>query len=114
MANYDELFTRRLGGGKRTYYFDVKQDTNGEKYAVISESTRKEGDRKMRNRVMIWKEDFRDLFECLRDMEDFLEEEMEAEDARKAAEEEADYEVGDSREPRKGPEYQASSRSEVG
>ena len=82
MPNFDELFTRKLGGGKRTYYLDVKQDSNGEKYVVISESTRKDGDRKMRNRVMVWKEDFHDLFDCLKDMEAFL-----AEDIRKADEE---------------------------
>ncbi len=72
MPNYDELFTRRFGGGKRTYYLDVKKDSNGDKYIVISESTRKEGERKMRNRVMVWREDFHDLFNSLREMADFL------------------------------------------
>ena len=78
MPNYEELFTRRFGGGKRTYYMDVKKDTNGEKYVVISESTRKEGDKKLRNRVMVWKEDFETLFDCLREMESYLTEEIEA------------------------------------
>jgi len=82
MANHIELFTRRFGGGKRTYYMDVKQDSNGERYIVISESTRKEGDRKMRNRVMVWKEDFENLFDCLEEMRDFLDEEIEAERRR--------------------------------
>lgn len=76
MANHEELFTRRFGGGKRTYYVDVKRDTNGEKYVVISESTRKEGDRKMRNRVMVWKEDFTDLFAAMEDMKQFLASEL--------------------------------------
>ena len=73
MANHHELFTRRFGGGKRTYYLDVKRDSNGERYVVISESTRKEGDRKMRNRVMVWKEDFETFFDCLEEMRDYLE-----------------------------------------
>lgn len=72
MPNYEEVFTRRFGGGKRTYYLDVKKDTNGERYIVISESTRKDGDRKMRNRVMVWKEDFEALFDCMAEMEEFL------------------------------------------
>ncbi|MBI5153768.1 DUF3276 family protein [Candidatus Poribacteria bacterium] len=72
MANYEELFTRRFGGGKRTYYLDVKRDSNGDKYVVISESTRKEGERKMRNRVMVWREDFENLFNAMREMESFL------------------------------------------
>lgn len=76
MPNYEELFTRRFGGGKRTYYLDVKRDTNGEKYIVISESTRKEGDKKMRNRVMVWKEDFHSLFDSMKDMAKFLEAEL--------------------------------------
>lgn len=72
MPNLEELFTRRFGGGKRTYYLDVKRDSKGDRYIVISESTRKEGDRKMRSRVMVWKEDFHDLFDCLREMEEYL------------------------------------------
>ena len=80
MPNFEELFTRRFGGGKRTYYFDVKRDTNGDKYIVISESTRKEGDKKMRNRVMVWKEDFRALFEAMREMEEFVGDEVAAAD----------------------------------
>lgn len=72
MANHEELFTRRFGGGKRTYYLDVKRDTNGDRYIVISESTRKDGDKKLRNRVMVWREDFGDLFEALHDLEAFV------------------------------------------
>ncbi|MCB2155026.1 PUR family DNA/RNA-binding protein [bacterium] len=82
MPNYEELFTRRFGGGKRTYYLDVKKDTNGEKYVVISESTRKDGDKKLRNRVMVWKEDFEILFDCLREMESYLADEIEAQRSR--------------------------------
>jgi hypothetical protein len=88
MPNYQELFTRRFGGGKRTYYLDVKQDTNGDKYIVISESTRKDGDRKMRNRVMVWKEDFHSLFESLREMSEFLGDEIVAYDDEEDEEEE--------------------------
>jgi hypothetical protein len=80
MPNFEELFTRRFGGGKRTYYLDVKRDTNGDKYIVISESTRKEGDKKMRNRVMVWKEDFRALFEAMREMEEFVGDQIAAAD----------------------------------
>ena len=75
MPNQDELFTRRFGGGKRTYYLDVKRDTNGERYVVISESTRKGTEKKMRNRVMVWKEDFDDLFQCMLEMQDYLQRE---------------------------------------
>ncbi|MDX1973307.1 MAG: DUF3276 family protein [Candidatus Sumerlaeia bacterium] len=84
MANYDELFTAKFGGGKRKYYLDVKKDQRGEKYIVISESSRKEGDQKMRNRVMIWKEDFLDFLDAIDDLHDFLEDEnlLDPEDRR--------------------------------
>ena len=81
MANTDEVFTRRFGGGKRTYYLDVKRDSNGERYIVISESTRKEGDRRLRNRVMVWKEDFNDLFDCMQEMKKYMECETQEEDS---------------------------------
>lgn len=72
-ANQNEIFSRRFGGGKRTYYVDVKKDTNGEKYVVISEASWKDGaEKKFRSRVMIWKEDFEKLFESMRDIQDFL------------------------------------------
>lgn len=72
MASHSEVFTRRFGGGKRMYYLDVKTDANGDPYIVISESTRKEGDKKLRSRVMVWKEDFEDLFEHMKDLEEFI------------------------------------------
>lgn len=82
MANTNEIFTRRFGGGKRSYYLDVKRDAKGDNYIVISESSRKDDDTKMRTRVMVWKEDFRDLFTYLREMEAFV---MEAEAQRDSA-----------------------------
>ncbi len=73
MANQNEVFSRRFGGGKRTYYVDVKQDANGERYVVISEASWKEGsDKKFRSRVMIWKEDFMDLFRSIKEIEAYL------------------------------------------
>lgn len=73
MANQNEVFSRRFGGGKRTYYVDVKQDANGEKYVVISEASWKDGaDKKFRSRVMIWKEDFDQLFQSINDIRAYL------------------------------------------
>lgn len=73
MPNQNEVFSRRFGGGKRTYYVDVKQDSNGERYVVISEASWKDGsEKKFRSRVMIWKEDFDQLFTSMRDIQDYL------------------------------------------
>ena len=85
MANFDELFTFKFGGGKRKYYLDVKRDQHGEKYIVLSESTRKEGEKKMRNRVMVWKEDFLDFIDAVEEMREYLEDndDLKEEDRRK-------------------------------
>ncbi len=73
MPNQNEVFSKRFGGGKRTYYVDVKQDAKGEQYVVISEASWKDGaDKKFRSRVMVWKEDFDDLFQSLREIEEYL------------------------------------------
>ena len=109
MPNYEELFTRRMGGGKRTYYLDVKQDTNGEKYVVLSESTRKEGDRKMRNRVMVWKEDFEEFFGCLEEMKDFLADEIAKEAERRQREQEEDEAENADSDSDRPPYYETAS-----
>ena len=81
MVNQNEVFSKRFGGGKRTYYVDVKKDANGENYLVISEASWKDGsDKKFRSRVMVWKEDFAPLFEAMREIEDYLEREPEKQD----------------------------------
>ena len=38
-----ELFSEKVMGGSRTYFFDVKQAKDGAYYLVISESRSKEG-----------------------------------------------------------------------
>jgi len=85
MSHNDELFTRKIGGGRRTYYLDVKRDSNGDKYIAISESTRRDDGQRMRNRVMVWREDFKEFFDCLRDMEAFLADDIRRVDEQNAA-----------------------------
>ena len=50
-----ELFSERVSGGSRTYFFDVKQAKDGAKYLVISES-RPAGGSYDHQRVMVFKE----------------------------------------------------------
>jgi hypothetical protein len=66
-----ELFSESVRAGTRTYFFDVKESSEGSKYLVISES-RKLGDTKERSRVMVFEEDILSFAEGLRKAVDFM------------------------------------------
>ena len=51
-----ELFSEKVISGKRTYYFDVKESTDGIAYLVIDESKKIDGNYE-HNRIMIFEED---------------------------------------------------------
>ncbi len=51
-----ELFTEKIKAGSRTYFIDVKETKNKDKYIVISE-TKKEGENFTHHRIMIYEED---------------------------------------------------------
>ncbi|MBI4536248.1 MAG: DUF3276 family protein [Ignavibacteriae bacterium] len=55
----DEIFTKRVRAGKRTYFFDVKS-TKSEKdfYITITESKRVGEDEYEKHKVFLYKEDF--------------------------------------------------------
>lgn len=59
-----ELRSERIDAGSRTYFFDVKEATDGTKYLVISES-RQNGHDWEHHRVMIFEENFGPFFETL-------------------------------------------------
>jgi len=41
MNNHEELFSKAVRAGKRTYFFDVKTTKGDEKYMTITESKRR-------------------------------------------------------------------------
>ncbi len=51
-----DLFTERVKAGKRTYFFDVRENTKGDRYLLITES-RKLKDGYRHNRIKIYEED---------------------------------------------------------
>ncbi len=55
----DEIFTKRVRAGKRTYFFDVKS-TKSEKdfYITITESKRVGDDEYEKHKIFLYKEDF--------------------------------------------------------
>ncbi len=62
----DEIFTKRVRAGKRTYFFDVKA-TKSEKdfYITITESKRVGDDEYEKHKIFLYKEDFDKFREAL-------------------------------------------------
>ena len=69
--NKQELFSHRIHAGRRTYFFDVKEGSDGIKHLVITETRHSDGDRE-RSRVMVFEEHFEEFFGCLKEITEFL------------------------------------------
>ena len=67
----EEIFSRVVRAGKRTYFFDVKETRNKERYLTITESKRRFNNETQnffyeKHKLFLYKEDF-DKFAMLRD-----------------------------------------------
>ncbi len=63
MDERKELFSEKVAAGTRTYFFDVKETTDGTKYLSISETRLQQDDTRTRGRIMVFEENiiaFRD------------------------------------------------------
>ncbi|MCR4965385.1 MAG: PUR family DNA/RNA-binding protein [Bacteroidales bacterium] len=79
MENQDknEVLSRAVKAGKRTYFFDVKSTKTGEMYLTITESKRKFNDVTgtffyEKHKVFLYKEDFEKFQNALNGMVDFI------------------------------------------
>lgn len=62
--------TQTLKAGKRTYFFDVKEATNGNNYLKITESTFvKEGEPRRRNTFILFKDDVKEFAKIVKALE---------------------------------------------
>ena len=60
-SNFDreEVFSKKVRAGKRTYFFDVKATRGEEYYITITESTRKfEDGGYVKHKIFLYKKDF--------------------------------------------------------
>ena len=78
MKEKDELFSKAVKAGKRTYFFDVKSTKNDEKYITITESKRRfdEGLQRFsyeKHKIFLYKEDFEKVSKGLNDAINFIE-----------------------------------------
>ena len=64
----DEIFTKRVRAGKRTYFFDVKS-TKSEKdfYITITESKRVGEEEYEKHKIFLYKEDFDKFHDALQE-----------------------------------------------
>lgn len=76
----EELFTKRVRAGKRTYFFDVKA-TKSEKdfYITITESKRVGEDDYEKHKIFLYKEDFEKFRDALTETVDFVQGQLLAE-----------------------------------
>jgi hypothetical protein len=73
----EEVFTRRVRAGKRTYFFDVKA-TKSEKdfYITITESKKVGEDEFKKHKIFLYKEDFEKFADALAEAVDFVHDEL--------------------------------------
>ncbi|MGE4586531.1 MAG: DUF3276 family protein [Mangrovibacterium sp.] len=82
-----EIFSRAVRAGKRTYFFDVKATRKEEYYLTITESKKRfDQDGKFhfeKHKIFLYKEDFEKFMEGLTEVVDFIEEKQPMEDREK-------------------------------
>jgi hypothetical protein len=77
MKEREELFSKAVKAGKRTYFFDVKSTKNDEKYITITESKRRfdEGLQRFfyeKHKIFVYPEDFEKFTNGLADAIKFI------------------------------------------
>lgn len=73
-----EIHSKVIRAGKRTYFFDVKSTRSNEYYLTITESKKRFGENGKfsyeKHKVFLYREDFQSFLESLHEVVDFIEE----------------------------------------
>lgn len=78
MGDYDnkereEVYSKKVRAGKRTYFFDVKATRSNDYYVTITESKKRLEDGVfVKHKIFLYKEDFEKFAEGLRDTVDYI------------------------------------------
>ncbi|HBL77808.1 MAG: DNA-binding protein [Bacteroidetes bacterium GWF2_42_66] len=74
----EEIYSKAIRAGKRTYFFDVKSTRNDEYYLTITESKKRfEQDGQFhfeKHKIFLYKEDFEKFMDGLQEVIDFISE----------------------------------------
>lgn len=72
----DEVYSKRVPAGKRTYFFDVKTTRSGEDFFLtITESKRLDEDRYDKHKIFLYKEDFGKFVAAMLEVVGYIQEE---------------------------------------
>ena len=72
----DEIFSKRVPAGKRTYFFDVKTTRSGKDYFLtITESKKVDDNRYEKHKVFLYKEDFGKFVSAVHEVVQYIQEE---------------------------------------
>ncbi|MGY3795070.1 PUR family DNA/RNA-binding protein [uncultured Aquimarina sp.] len=76
MLDKEEIFSKVLRAGRRTYFFDVRSTKAGDYYLTITESKKFTNDdgsfHYKKHKIYLYKEDFAGFTEILNEMTDFI------------------------------------------
>lgn len=71
-----DVFSKVVRAGKRTYFFDVKSTRNEEYYLTITESKKQYGDNGNfhyeKHKIFLYREDFEKFTECLHEIVGYI------------------------------------------
>lgn len=97
MNDREEIYSKSVRAGKRTYFFDVKATRNNDYYLTITESKKKFGEDGSHNfekhKIFLYKEDFEKFSEGLDEVVNYIKNAMGGEIPVKAAEGRSDFDV---------------------
>lgn len=97
MAEFDkqdreEVFSKRVRAGQRTYFFDVKATRANEYFLTITESKKRMEDGSfIKHKIFLYKEDFEKFSEGFNDSIAYIKEHQEVEEKRYVPREDRGY-----------------------
>lgn len=69
----EEVFSKKVRAGKRTYFFDVKATRSNDYYITVTESKKRLEDGVfVKHKIFLYKEDFEKFTEGLKDTIDYI------------------------------------------
>ncbi len=69
----EEVFSKKVRAGKRTYFFDVKATRSNDYYLTVTESKKRLEDGVfIKHKIFLYKEDFEKFAEGLKDTIDYI------------------------------------------
>lgn len=88
----EEVYSKKVRAGKRTYFFDVKATRSGDYYLTLTESKKRLEDGVfVKHKIFLYKEDFEKFTEGLNETVDYIKSHQEVVEKRYEYNENADY-----------------------